>query len=314
MSAFNIKVDGKLLDYRLGHSVDIKSFSKLLRAKEYEVENLRMEKRHVVGTVHKQNKKFFVKLATSPGMSRLTQNEFEWNNQFNKLNPRGNSKFWVPQNFDSGYFQEHLFYAICDFNDGEKITEHGLSDQKNLKETIEEVINFSELIQSLNVKNLKPNELSYGLTHQEWFVEKTRQWFVDIPKNVVKQYDIEELLDVAKNGAKQLEKRPKHGDFTPWHIFRLANNKLYLFDAEHAMSENVEYYDIAYYIQRVFSVLENRNVAEKILSKLRERNYDFSKLRTVLAARGIGGFLDRSFHEKPNYEMDQEFKELIFNL
>ncbi|MBI2621874.1 MAG: hypothetical protein HYW63_04510 [Candidatus Levybacteria bacterium] len=314
MKAFTIKVGDKFLDYRLGHKINIASFGKELKGKGYGIEKLQMEGRHVIGTLGRSNKKFFVKLATSEGMSWLTQNEFEWNNQFNKQNSRKNSNFWVPINYDSGYFQKYLFYAIYDFVEGEKITEYGSSNQILLKETIEEIINFSELIQNLDIKNLAPNELSHGLSHWEWFVEKARLWLSDIPKDVVQQYQIRELLKVVENGARELEKRPRHGDLTPWHIFKLTNNKLYLFDAEHASSESVEYYDIAYYIQRVFSILENDKVANEILEKLEDRGYDMKKVKTILASRAIGGFLDRSLRKKPDYKRDQEFKKLILNL
>lgn len=313
MKAFTIKVGDKLLDYRFGQKVNLQAFSKHLQTKGYVVEKLWNEKRHVVGIVNKSNEKLFVKLATSEGMSRLTENEFEWNKQFNELNPRANSNFWAPQNFDSGYFA-NLFYLITDFGQGGKVSSHEPNSENYLEQTLDEIIKFSELIQNLKFTNLDPNELSTGLSYQEWFVEKTRQWFEGIPGSAIEQYKVGQLMELVEKGTKQLESRPRHGDFAPWHIFKQSNGKLFLFDGEHALSKGVEYYDIAYYIQRIFGVLQNKEVAEKILNKLRDLDYDFSKLQTVLAARAIGGFLDKSFHEKPDYKIDQEFKNFVATL
>lgn len=322
MKAFTIKVGDKLLDYRLGQSVDLQAFSDHLKQKGYEIEKVWNEKRHAVGIIYKSNIKLFVKLATSEGISRLTQNEFEWNEQFNKLNPRGTSNFWVPTNFDIGYFStkgrsssggENLFYLITDYGQGEQISSHQPGSEKYLEQTLGEIIEFAELIQSLNIKDLNPNELFTKVTHRQRFVEKAHQWLEGIPVEIIKKYQVEQLMTAVENGSKQLERKPRHGDFTPWHIFKYED-KLFLYDAEHALSGGVEYYDIAYYIQRVFSILENKTVAEKILNKLRDKKYDFEKLQTVLAARAIGGFLDRSLHEKPNYEKDNEFKEITLSL
>lgn len=313
MKAFTVKVGNKILDYRLGQNVDLKKFQKHLLDKGYTVEKLWKEKRHAVGELKKEDRKLFVKLATSEGMSIFSKNEFEWNKQFNERLPRSKSNFWVPENLSSGYF-ENLFYFVTDFGQGQKISNHQPNTSNFLDETLIKVIEFSEVIQSLKFSGLDPNEFSKGLNHQEWFVEKTNQWFEGIPRDVVNKYGINELIKTVRNGANQLEAKPRHGDFTPWHIFKLKTEKLYLFDAEHALSSGVQYYDISYFIQRVFSVLENRSLAEEILEKLRQRKYDFGKLRTVLATRAIGGFLDRSFYKTPDYKLDADFKSLVINL
>ena len=111
-----------------------------------------------------------------------------------------------------------------------------------------------------------------------------------------------------------LEKRPRHGDFTPWHLFKVKDKVLVLIDGEHAMKNGVEYYDIGYFMQRIFSVLQNRTFTEDILKQLRKRNYNLDKLRTVLAARAIGGFLDESLTGNPNYLKCNEFKEWVIKI
>ena len=209
MRAFTIKVGDKLLDYRVGRSVNLRAFSDHLKQKDYHVEKLWNEKRHAVGILKKNEQKLFVKLATSEGISRMTQNEFEWNKQFNLLNPRESSNFWVPINFDSGFF-ENLFYLVTDYGEGEKISSHEPGSEKYLEQTLDEVIGFAELIQTLNIQNLNPNELFTNTTHIQRFVEKARQWLEGIPAEVTEQYGVRQLIQVVNKGSQKLEQRPRH--------------------------------------------------------------------------------------------------------
>ncbi len=87
-----------------------------------------------------------------------------------------------------------------------------------------------------------------------------------------------------------------------------------LIDGEHAHSHGVEYYDIAYFIQRVHSVLEKPELAIQIFDQLVERGYDKNKLQTVLASRAIGGFSDESFKPDADYKEEKEFKKWVLTL
>lgn len=103
------------------------------------------------------------------------------------------------------------------------------------------------------------------------------------------------------------KKAAARGFYTMAHNPLLGDSKLGLIDGEHAHSLGVEYYDICYFIQRVYSVLEDEELASKIFHKLLSRGYDKSKLRTVLSSRAIGGFLDESFKPSPDYQIASDF-------
>jgi len=118
----------------------------------------------------------------------------------------------------------------------------------------------------------------------------------------------------VEQGAEKLEKKTRHGDFVPWHMMLFENGRLGLFDGEHAMSDGVEYYDMCYFIHRVFSVLEQPEFAKEILAALVARGYDIEKLRVVLAARGIGGFLDRYLTNDSKFDIDDDFAEWVLGL
>lgn len=311
MRAFEVNVKGKILNYRSSRDLNLKEVKNFF-AKNYKVLKLWQVKRHVVGILEKDSQKLFLKLAPTEGIGAVTQNEYKWNDQFNKLVNR-TSKFWVPKNYDNGFYHNNLFYLITDYLEGEPYakTPDKTSDLSLLKKDIPVIIDFAELIQDLPVNefSLEDNE-----DYLDRNLRKVESWFNDIPKEIVKEFGIDRLFHLAKYDYPKLEKRTRHGDFTPWHMFKLQNGKIGLFDGERAMRNGVEYYDVTYFIQRVFSVLENPEFAKEIYQMLVRRFYDVDKMQTVLAARAIGGFLDESLKEKPNYEIAEEFKDWVMSL
>ncbi|MCL5438761.1 MAG: hypothetical protein M1268_02095 [Patescibacteria group bacterium] len=311
MNAYKIKVNGKILDYRLGNNLnldDVKSYFE----KEYKVEKLWQETRHVVGYLKKVDRELFLKLSTTEGISAVTKIEESWNEEFNKRVSR-TQKFWVPKNFGSGYYKDNLFYLITDLFNGNKLCERvddkTITDE--LKTSIEDIIEFSEIIQNLNLNILNYDK---NLNYKDRFINKTNSWFNAIPKDVKEKYLLSKLLDAVKNGANNLSAKARHGDFTPWHMIRLKTGQLGLIDGEHALSKSVEYYDIAYFIQRVFSVLKNPEFAQKSINLLIKKNYDLNKLKVLLAARAVGGFLDESLTSSPDYTFSERFKNWVIHL
>lgn len=309
MKAFEVQVNGKILDYRVGGTLDVKKVAHFLE-KTYSVRSLWQAGRHVVGTVEKNGRKLFFKLATTEGISFFTKIEYEWNEAFNIQNPRETSNFWVPQNVDSGLFEEN-FYIITDTFNGHLLAEKPRkSDTTAIQKHVPAIIEFSELIQKSRIIITERQDN----TAQNFFWAKTRAWFEAIPEEIRRINKIEPLLTIVRASFQNLQQKTRHGDFTPWHLFTLSTKKLGLIDGEHAIGNGVEYYDIAYFIQRIFSVSEDQGLAKDIVTILIKRKYNPEKLRTVLAARAIGGYLDESLKEKPDYAISNNFAEFVFSL
>jgi hypothetical protein len=182
-----------------------------------------------------------------------------------------------------------------------------------IEPNINKIISFAEHIQSLPM-NISINDAIQNSNHQEWFKLKTKSWLDSVPKEVAQNYGLAELWKIVVSGAESLSEKPRHGDFTPWHIMVLPQGKLGLIDGEHSHSHGVENYDICYFIQRVHTVLGMPELAVKIFQKLLDRRYDKAKLKTVLVSRAIGGFLDQSFNQSPNYQREKEFKDWILGI
>lgn len=300
MKSFKIRSGKKILDYRLGENLDLGKIRDYFQ-KSYKVQKLWQGARHVLGILTKGNQTYFLKLSTSEGISVVTKNEYNWNNCFNKYFPN-DFRFRVPKNYDSGLYKKKYFYLITDYFDGKLICDIN-EDATHLITDIEEIILFSELIQQM--------PRGEAGDFKQKFTDKVNKWFNDIPVDVRKKFRIDTLLKIMEEGVNELISRPRHGDFAPWHIIKLGDNKLGLIDGEHFLPNGVENYDICYFIQRVFSVLKNPAIAKEIYSQLLKGGYDKDKLKVVLAARAIGGFLDESLASKPDYQFAKSFKDWV---
>ncbi|MEI7900359.1 MAG: hypothetical protein WCK89_08900, partial [bacterium] len=56
------------------------------------------------------------------------------------------------------------------------------------------------------------------------------------------------------------------------------------------------------------SVLQKPDIAKRIYFELMKKRYDANKLKTVLASRAIGGFLDESLKGNPDYKFAEKFR------
>lgn len=312
LKAFQIKVNGKILDYRLGKNLNLTQVETFFK-RNYAVKKLWSGGRHILGILEKNGQKLFLKLATTDGISKVSEKEYSWNEQFNKLVPRETANFWVPQNKDYGLYNDKLFYLITDHFEGKLLASRPekIKSSTYILGYLQSVIDFSELIQNLSIASL-PAEENHD-NHKRFF-EKTKAWYNDIPKNIMAEYQVVDLLEIVEENFSDLQKKRRHGDFTPWHLVVLKKGKLGLIDGEHALTNGVQYYDIGYFTQRIFSVLENPDLARDILYILKKRNYSIEKLKVILAARAIGGFLDESLKPSPNYELSNKFKNWVIKL
>lgn len=310
LNSFKIRSGGKILDYRQGEKLNLNEIKSFFQS-SYDVKKIWNGSRHVLGILTKGGVTYFLKLSTTEGISVVTKNEYDWNNYFNKYFPT-NSSYLVPKNYDSGLYQNKYFYLITDYFNGELLCNINATyeNTNQLIEYIPRVIAFSEVIQQLPAIEFTKHEYEES-DYKVRFINKVKGWFNDIPVDVRKKYRIRVLLEIVEKGVSKLSSKPRHGDFTPWHMIKLPDKKLGLIDGEHFLPNGVEGYDICYLIQRVFSVLRNPSIAADIYTELLKRGYEKNKLKTVLAARAIGGFLDESLKEKPDYQVANQFKDWV---
>ncbi len=300
--AFEVRVGNKVLDYRVGATLELDKIRRHFE-KRFTVVRLVNGGRHVLGELEKDGKEYFLKLATTEGISAVTRNEYRWNEVFAAAFPRAKTRFWVPMNMEEGTYDKCLYYFITDMLRGEHLSSgpHTGMLHTDFPAVIPDVITLSENIQDM-VTGEEDTE-----DHQELFLRKTHAWFDAIPVDVRMRYSISRLLDIVTAGAPNLAKKPRHGDFTPWHLLLLGDGKLGLIDGEHYLSSGVAGYDISYFLQRLFTICGQRSYAQSMYNDLMKRGYSSDLLRVTLAARAIGGYLDASFAQTPSYKEEAAF-------
>lgn len=312
LNSFKIRSGKKILDYRLGEKINLNQVKDYFQ-KAYEVKKLWSGSRHIFGILLKNNSTYFLKLARSEGISIVTKNEFLWNENFNKY--FNNSGFIIPKNYGKGLFKEKYFYLITDYFEGNLLCPLSCTGTSSnyLSAYTPTLIKLSEVIQklpSLNFTKVLEDQNDAKVT----FINKVENWFGDIPLDIKERFKLEALLIYVKENVEQLTTKPRHGDFTPWHLIELKDLKLGLIDGEHATANALESYDICYLIQRVYSVNKNPSIAKVIYLQLLKRGYSKDKLKTILAARAIGGFLDESLNNKPKYISADSFKKWVLEI
>lgn len=303
LKSFKLRFGKKVFDYREGENLSLRKVTAFFQ-KDYEVRKIWQGERHIFAILFRK-RNYFLKLSKSEGISKVLRNELNWNDYFNTHN--SDKLFKVPKNYDSGLYENKYFYLITDYLKGKLICplNGSIAESNKMIPYLPKIFKFAELIENL------PKE-EFSLIEKLDFMSKVRNWFEDIPSGIRKQFNIELLLNIVEGNYQKLDNKPKHGDFTPWHLI-IEDSGLALTDGEHAQAVSIQYYDIAYFIQRVFSVLKNPKLAKLIYLELIKRNYDGEKLKCVLAARAIGGFLD-DYISTNDYSYANYFKDWIIQI
>lgn len=256
-----------------------------LKKKGYSVIKIWRPWRHVVAIVKKDNQPLFFKMATTLKTSQMTENEFNWNKRVLKqLDPQ--APFIVPQNIEKGYFQKRLFFVINEYFGDQTLAEKYPPQTKRLDQWTIKIAQASYLISQINGEaEERQKEKPIG----DHLSASASEWFSQLKSN------LQPLLKVISQARFQVKRAFNHGDFVPWHMYALKNNKFGLTDAEHG-GFGAQYYDVAYFYTRVRQSLEEKELARKFLLEFRklllkkEQNNFWSELKPVVAQRLIGDF------------------------
>lgn len=308
-NAFKVTRDGQIYDYRVPQTLNLNDIVNFFASK-YKVVEVMQTGRHVTGILNDGRQDLFLKLATTNGISIITQIEYKWNEEFNR---KESAKYHVPKNVSFGNYNG-LYYFLTQKVDGTNLATVGdftLSPSFELE--IPEIISFADYIMSLNLTGLERPDVITGSTPQEWFVNKTKSWLDSIPPQIQSQYGLLPLFVKVETGVRLLATKVRHGDFTPWHLLKTSQG-LVLLDGEHAMSEGVELYDIGYLIQRIHTICKSPSIAQKILLEAEKGGHRIEKLKVILAARAIGGFLDAHLAHKNELEQESHFRDWVLSI
>jgi len=256
-----------------------------LNSKDYVVDSLDQQWRHVTGVVRKNHKKLFFKMATTIKTGKMTEVEFFWNDLVNERLP-SNAPFKVPHNVEKGLFDDRLFFFVSEYFGNKTLADKYPSRVKKLVNWISVIARSAHTISSLRQLSEDENERQPA---GENLLESATEWASQL------QSDTQFLLEVIKSSSGEIKEIFSHGDFVPWHMYDLGHNKFGLIDSEHG-GWKPKYYDVAYFYLRVRQSLGEKELAKKFLLEFidllteNEKITFWSEFKPVLAQRLIGNF------------------------
>jgi len=286
-------MEGK--NYRRSEMLEKEEIGTYFSKKGYEVIELQQIWRHVHGKLKKDNKIFFLKMASTPDIGERTQNETLWNNQIGSLIEKtGVDYFDVPHIYETGEY-EGKFYYLSTHHDGAMLASKNPPSVGNLEEWIDKIIKSNLFFLSLQRQDLNFRRDQDSISSQDkWdeFFQRVQSWYEE-----VKEHQLQEIFDEVKNLRSTFEPGVNHGDFVPWHMIQ-EGEKFILIDGEHASIQSPRYYDVCYFYHRLYTSAQNPDLAKIYLGKFRnqlseeEKNKFDLSIRPILATRIIGGFWD----------------------
>lgn len=316
LSAFQLRYQGKTFDY--GSSTTnpaLHDVSKWVAKKGYQLSKILGHGRHTTALLHHGVTPFFAKIAHSPGTGLLLSQEYRWLSAFHAKQARS---FRVPTPivFDESldgysiliteFIQAPPLHALPDPGVLDPDWKISKSTMRSLLSVADEIAVFPHVLPCID-------ESLALLSPQEAFVQKVSRHFQALPAEIASNPVILRLFQKVHQGASSLSSAGRHGDYTPWHILQ-EGASIFLLDAEHAHSHSVELYDLAYFVQRMHSVIGAEEGAVQFIQEISKQRNRPLQLQTVLAARAIGGFLDESLVSNPSYSIHFRFAKRIEQL
>ncbi len=279
--------------------ISLDSVSDFLKKKSYKVIKIERPWRHVVAVVKKNNKVLFFKMATTIKTGKMTENEFNWNEQVSsQLNPK--APFIVPKNYEHGLFQKKLFFFISDYFGDQTLADKYPPRTKQLNKWIPKIAQSAYFISQIECQPKKEKKVK---TIGEYLINSASEWASQVDVNV------QPLLDIIKNSKQKIERRWAHGDFVPWHMYELKKGKFGLVDAEHGGC-GLQYYDVAYFYIRVRQSLGEKELAKKFLLNFmsllpkKDKLTFWVDLKPILAERLMGDFWGAAIGPKAKKEKE----------
>ena len=280
-------------NYRKSETANKTEIKNYFLKKGFNVLNIKQLWRHIHGKLEKNNKIFFFKMSSTPGIGERTQNEVSWNKQICELIKKFNIDYFnVPKIYDYGHYQEK-FYYLSSYYSGQFLSQKNPFNIKNLSKWIDKIVKTNLFFLSLkNIKFYRDKDSKNLIEKWDDYFKKNNNRYEEIKEN-----QLENVINEVKNLKNTYTAGVNHGDFVPWHMIQ-DTGKFTLIDGEHASSQTPRYYDICYFYHRVYTSANAPKFAKYYLSKIRqsiplsEKNKFDISIRPILASRIIGGFWD----------------------
>jgi len=303
-----VKTKRKKFSRPKARKIPLELVTTFLKKKGYQVVKIERYWRHVTAVVERGKKQYFFKMATTIKTGKLTENEFNWNK---KVYPQIKSKtpFVVPKIYEHGLFQGKLFFFISDYFGEQTLADKYPPNPKQLNKWLPQIAQAAYFISQIECQT---EDKQQKKTVSDYLIKAALEWSSQVDVNV------RPLLTIIKKANQKAERRWRHGDFVPWHMYDLKKGKFGLVDAEHG-GNGLRYYDVAYFYIRVRQSLGKEEWAKAFLSEFKnllskeEKTFFWRDVKPILAERLIGDYWGASIGPKAKREEKlkkcEQFKE-----
>jgi hypothetical protein len=281
------------LNYRESEVIDKSEVSKYFTSLGYKVIQIEQLWRHAHGQLEKNNKKYFFKMASTPGVAERTKNEVEWNKQIHEKIIRSDITYFdVPIIYETGLYNDKFYYLTDAFN-GKLLSTKYPPSTNGLEKWLNNIVRANIFLISLNDLVL-PRDNNVKNIVDNW--DESFSKIEELADSVNKKYS-QDLLSYAVKLKDTFIPSVNHGDFVPWHMIN-NGKKFILVDGEHASNQSPKYYDVCYFYHRLYTSGKSPKLAKKYLNYfLNElpqnlKNEFIKSIIPILAVRTIGGFWD----------------------
>ena len=299
-------------NYRKSEALGKNEIENYFSKKGYDVLDLQQIWRHVHGKLKKDNKIFFLKMASTLDIGEKTQNETLWNNQIgNLIEKAGVDYFDVPHIHEVGKY-DGKFYYLSSHHDGAMLASKNPPNTGNLEQWTDKIIKSNLFFLSLQKQDLSFKRDQDSISSQDkWdeFFQRVQSWYHE-----VEEHQLREIFKEVKNLKTTFEPSVNHGDFVPWHMIE-EGEKFILIDGEHVSTQSPKYYDVCYFYHRLYTSAQNPGLAKLYLSKFRDQLSEGEKnkfdlaIKPILATRIIGGFWDAKTDKQKDISYHNKLRE-----
>jgi len=302
-----VKMKRKKFPRPKARKIPLDLVTNFIEKKGYAVIKIKRPWRHIVAVIEKDGQQLFFKMATTIKTSKMTENEYNWNERVgSQLRPK--APFLVPRSYEHGIFQKKLFFFISAYFGNQTLADKYPPNAKELDKWIPKIAQAAYLISQIDCQ---PKEKEKAKLVGEYLITSASEWASQV------SVDVQSLLRIIKDSKQKVKKCWAHGDFVPWHMYDLESGKFGLVDAEHGGC-GLQYYDVAYFYVRVRQSLGEEKMAKNFLKEFtdllpkKEKSTFWRDLKPILAQRLIGDFWGTAIGPKAKKEKElrkcEEFK------
>lgn len=270
-------------------NLDQEEIASLLKKIGFKSERIIQEWRHLTAFGVYRDKEAVFKLASTQKTSRMTRNEYEWNDAVHAIHQTNHPSFTVPANYASGIYNK-LFYFVSQRFKGRPFIDRDSKDISRIAPKIPRIARVCHEIISLKI----PEDSEY-YKRQSSPDYKVGEGVFNSASFWASQtgIDLDGFLKVIEVRKDNIRAFPAHGDFSPRQLYDV-DSLVGIIDGELSGLMGPLYLDPVWFYLRMRIDHKNTYLASEFLRefvktlKKEDRDIFWEEFKPVLIQKYIG--------------------------